>query len=241
MWCFKNCFELFWRLLWRLCWNFSHAWSRGMPLRHPAGGLRASDLWPLVATREHENNWKTRHHALKNIFALLHFNTWKKCQKKMLTQLILEQLMDVLLCSARDSPFHSSCWQYPLTYISCIQPIFPQCVEQRVEQCETNLGPSRDISGLGHIEVPGCFPWRRRFPSRHITAGPSRPVTALRAARLPHCTAQRPRHRCLFYHAICQPYTLENVFAKHPKITKICPLTSFDMFRDRTLMDISFH
>ena len=80
----------------------------------------------------------------------------------------------------------------------------------------------------------------RRFPSRHITAGPSRPVTALRAARLPHCTAQRPRHRCLFYHAICQPYTLKSVFAKHQKITKICPLTSFDMFRDRTLVFISY-
>lgn len=193
MWCFKNCFELFWRLLWRLCWNFSHAWSRGMPLRHPAGGLRAmraSDSWPLVATREHENNWKTRHRALKNIKKTSLLPTREEnVKKEMLIQLIREQLMDVLLCSARDSPFHSSCWQYPLTYISCVQPIFPQCVEQRVQpnvrRISGHLWISQALATLRFQDVSHGADSPIPQPSHH-----GRTVTALGAS----CSTPPPLH-----------------------------------------------
>lgn len=132
--CFEDCFETF-----------------PMPGAEGCLSVTQQAAWEQ-ATRGHSwrlANMKTIEQLVTMPWktSLLHFNTWKNVKKEMLTQLILEQLMDVLLCSARDSPFHSSCWQYPLTYISCVQPIFPQCVEQRVEQCETNLGPSRAISG----------------------------------------------------------------------------------------------
>ena len=229
MWCFKNCFELFWRLFWRLCWNFSHAWSRGMPLRHPAGGLRAmraSDSWPLVATREHENNWKTRHRALKNIkniFASTREENVKKEMLIQLIQLIREQLMDVLLCSARDSLFipvadniHS--------HTSPVSSPYSHNVEQRVQpnvrRISGHLWISQALATLRFQDVSHGADSPIPQPSHH-----GRTVTALGAS----CSTPPPLHG----HGIAvfstmptyASHTLENVFAKHQKITKICPLT----------------
>jgi hypothetical protein len=107
-----------------------------------------------------------------------------------------------------------------------------------VRRISGHLGPSRD-RGLGHIEVPGCFPWRRFADSPAVTSRPDRHGPSRRFVQ-PASPTARPNGHGIAVFSICQPYTLKSVFAKHQKITKICPLTSFDMFRDRTLVFISY-
>ena len=218
-------------LLWH---SLRPAWSRGMPLRHPAGdGLRLmvttcfSDIW--------KNRWKWDDVGW---CWMMMFNVWwclRNCENTIDINWCFSLFSFVLL---RNAPlatchmhfgFHRPSFHLLTISISNsdISDMFLwfRTFPSHISSSSHNV--SR-ISGLGHIEVPGCFPWHPPIRRFAVTSRPEL-GDARRLVRHTSPTAEWPRHR-----GLCQ--ALKHV--RQTKSSKSLNLTCLGTGHYMTLYDI---